>query len=138
MTTDLLISDMLRGREDTAGTRLFFWFCWEFKKQRRGHILEFGMVVEIVNTAESSDMVQATGNDPVQIWLRLKRSETSGRFSFHHPQEFLGYAGLHLPHGIELLVGEDDPKEVHALAPQRIGCILPKPAYHAVVVSQSG
>ena len=34
MTTDLLISDVLRGREDTVGKRAFFWFCWEFKKQR--------------------------------------------------------------------------------------------------------
>ena len=83
-------------------------------------------------------MVQGTGNDPVQIWLRLKRSETSGRFSFHHPQEFLGYAGLHFPHGIEFLVREDDPEEVYTLTAQGIGSILSKTAYHAVVVPQSG
>ena len=74
----------------------------------------------------------------MQIWLRLKRPETSGRFSFHHPQELLGHAGFDLPHGIEYVVGHDRTKEVYTLSSEWVRRILPESANHAVVVPQSG
>jgi len=76
--------------------------------------------------------------DPVQIWLRLKRSETSGRFSFHHPEKLFWNPGLDLPHGVQLGVRHDDPEKVNPLSAQWVGCILSEAAHHAIVMAQTG
>ena len=83
-------------------------------------------------------MVQSAGGKPAQIWLRLKRPETSGRFSFHDPKELLGHAGLHFPHGVQGWIGQDRTEQMDALTPKRVRRVLSEPADHAVVVPKTG
>ena len=83
-------------------------------------------------------MVQSAGGKPAQIWLRLKRPETSGRFSLHDSEKLLGHAGLYLPHGVQGLVAHDRTEQMDALAPNRVRRILSETTDHAVVVPETG